>query len=81
MPNHVHALFTINPTALSVTLLPDDTADLQIGPTEMRNPSTVHKGDSDVRSWPYRFHDQIVRTDQNFDTIPAYILTNLERWQ
>ena len=108
MPNHFHALFTLDPEAISdispsSDVVVDGSADaLQCVPTDVtpvarRAPHSVAtimggmKGDAtrqirrlfnapEMEVWQERYHDHIVRGEQEFETILNYIETNPENW-
>lgn len=103
MPNHVHALFSLDPSSLHPATIgcPVEGADaLQSVTTNARPRRPAHsvptiiggfKGDATrriwgtahehrFRVWQERYHDRVVRNQQEFDTILQYIETNPQRW-
>lgn len=93
MPNHVHALFSLNDNGGTHC-----DASLRSSSGFRRTPRSVATiiggykgavtrsireslGDPDVQVWQSRYHDHIVRNQADFDRIATYIENNPAQWE
>ena len=74
MPNHVHAVVVLeNENDVSLTQV--------IGQYKMTVTKEIHKEVPDLVVWQRSFHDHIIRTDEGYQKIWAYIDNNPQKWE
>ena len=88
MPDHVHGLLLFDKNE---TGLPPLAYENKFGPQSQNLASVLRGFKSAVTmyarrhalpfQWQARFHDRIVRSDQELQKIQSYILTNPSRWE
>lgn len=92
MPNHFHAIIGIGDNAYNTQRGGDGdtTTQNQFGP-QSKNLASIIRGfkigvtknariiQSDF-AWQSRYHDHIIRDDQSYHTISAYIVNNPAKW-
>lgn len=94
MPNHVHGIITINKSKEQMNPNDNDAMASEVsgrfGP-QSRNIGSVIRGfkvgvakfaklNSIEFKWQPRFHDRIIRNEQEFMKIRSYIATNIDNW-
>ena len=75
MPNHIHVIFILNPTACTERSRPFPTVSTIVG--------LYKSGVSRVAGfsvWQSSFHDHIIRNQQDYTEIASYIANNPRKW-
>ena len=72
MPNHVHL----------IVILPGDNTTLStvIGQYKAAVTKKIHSVRPDLRVWQASFHDHVIRNQEDYERIWAYIEANPARW-
>ena len=89
MPNHLHGIMIINNTAVETGLKPVSTASNGHGIFEfvraLKTFSSRRMNELDntpgKSRWQSRFHDHIIRNEQELHRIRRYILNNPSQWE
>ncbi len=86
MPNHLHAIIELNG-------MPEEKRSSTFGPLQSNSLSSIvnqykgkvtkyaTKNNLPWEGWQIRFHDHIIRNDQDYENIFNYIINNPSQWE
>jgi len=76
MPDHIHGLLALEPAAEESVL----SLGVIIGQFKSNATKAIRMSGYRVFSWQERFHDRVIRDQEELETVRAYILENPRRW-
>jgi len=78
MPDHVHGLLVLESTAPGT---PEPSLGLIVGEFKSKATKSIRMAGHRNFDWQERFHDHIVRSEEELQRIRTYILENPKRWR
>ena len=73
MPNHIHAIIVLNGSTTGLFVV--------IGQYKSAVTRKIRKIKSNMEVWQTSFHDHVIRSEEDYQRIWAYIDTNPMRWR